>query len=93
MVSAEESEYNAQTIDVSNWTPRDPPARASLEGRFVRLEPLDITKHGDALYDLVSKPEEEQRFRWLPDLAPKSREEFQVGSGFIGLLYKYFRFF
>ncbi len=34
---------------VPGWTPRPRPTRATLVGRFVRLEPLDPAGHGDAL--------------------------------------------
>ena len=30
--------------DLTNWTPRPLPAREPLEGRYVRLEPLDARK-------------------------------------------------
>jgi RimJ/RimL family protein N-acetyltransferase len=63
--------------DLSNWQPRPRPARAPLEGRFVRLEPLDAARHGDGLYEASSAPDADARFRWLPDVPPQSRAAFQ----------------
>src|SRR5690606_39475617 len=36
--------------DLQNWTPRPQPERKVLEGRYVRLEPLNPGKHGDELF-------------------------------------------
>jgi RimJ/RimL family protein N-acetyltransferase len=51
--------------DLSRWTPRPRPTRTTLEGRYVRLEPLDPARHGDALYEAGSGPEAESLFRYL----------------------------
>ena len=48
-----------------------------FEGRFVRLEPLDVKKHGDELYEAAIAGDAESRFRWLPESTPESREAFQ----------------
>lgn len=64
--------------DLSVWTPRPRPEREVLEGRIVRLEPLDPAKHGDGLYDLSTVPDAAQRFRWLGEYPPAHREEFQA---------------
>lgn len=32
------------------WTPRPPPPRTPMEGRFCRVEPLDPARHGAALF-------------------------------------------
>ncbi|MBN9070453.1 MAG: GNAT family N-acetyltransferase [Rhizobiales bacterium] len=63
--------------DLSNWTPRPRPARIPLEGRYVRLEPLDAARHGDGLFLASSVPDAEKLFRWLPDLPPADRAAFQ----------------
>lgn len=63
--------------DLSNWTPRPRPERKPLEGRYVRLEPLDAARHGDGLYEASSVSDIGGRFRWLPDQPPQSRAEFQ----------------
>ncbi|MEE9314244.1 MAG: GNAT family protein [Rhizobiaceae bacterium] len=64
--------------DLSNWEPRPRPERNVLEGRYVRLEPLSAAKHGDELFDAASILGEEDRFLYLPEYPPSSREEFQL---------------
>lgn len=63
--------------DLKNWQPRPRPERKLMEGRYVRLEPLDARKHGDGLYEASSVPDAGQRFTWLPDYPPESRAAFQ----------------
>ena len=63
--------------DLSNWTARPRPTREPMEGRYVRLEPLDAAKHGDQLYDASSIVDADERFRWLFEPPPESREAFQ----------------
>lgn len=63
--------------DLGNWTPRERPARAAMEGRTVRLEPLDAARHGDGLYEAAATEDRDERFRWLYDEAPESRAAFQ----------------
>ena len=64
--------------DLKDWQPRPRPARAPMEGRYVRLEPLSAARHGDGLFEASSVPDIAGRFRYLPDIAPRSRAEFQV---------------
>ncbi len=63
--------------DVSGWTARPRPQRVALDGRFVRLEPLKASTHGDGLYAASSVADAGQRFRWLPELPPENRAAFQ----------------
>ena len=63
--------------DLSTWTPRERPTRKVMEGRYVRLEPLDAARHGDGLYEATATPDGEERFRWLYDEVPGSRADFQ----------------
>ena len=63
--------------DLSSWTPRPAPARQPIEGRYVRLEPLDAEKHGDGLYEASATDDKDKRFRWLYEYAPESREAYQ----------------
>ncbi|MFK4825535.1 GNAT family N-acetyltransferase [Paenochrobactrum sp. BZR 588] len=62
--------------DLTNWTPREYPQRLILDGRYVRLEPLDTERHGDQLYAASSVADVDQRFRYLFDEPPASREDF-----------------
>ncbi len=52
------------------------PGEAVLTGRFCRLEPLDAALHGDGLYAASAPADAAERFRYLPDLPPTSRAEF-----------------
>jgi RimJ/RimL family protein N-acetyltransferase len=63
--------------DLSNWIARPRPQRVTLEGRYVRLEPLDPAKHGDGLFAASGVSDADQRFRWLFDVPPQSRAAFQ----------------
>lgn len=61
--------------DLRNWTPRARPARVTLQGRYCRLEPLDPTRHGDALHAGTMGAGAEERFRYLFD-EPQDRAAF-----------------
>jgi RimJ/RimL family protein N-acetyltransferase len=63
--------------DLSQWTPRQRPEREPMEGRYVRLEPLDAARHGDGVFEASSTPDKDSRFRWLYDHAPQDRADFQ----------------
>lgn len=63
--------------DLKNWTPRPRPDRKILEGRTVRLEPLSAEKHGDGLYEAATVGNAAERFLWLGEVTPESREAFQ----------------
>lgn len=41
--------------DLSKWSPRQYPEKRVFEGRYVRIEPLNIEKHGDELYEVSGK--------------------------------------
>jgi RimJ/RimL family protein N-acetyltransferase len=62
---------------LENWQPRPRPSRETLEGRYVRLEPLDPAAHGDELYAASSVPDAAERFAWLFEYPPESRAAFQ----------------
>ena len=63
--------------DLQNWKGCERPHRKVMEGRYVRLEPLEIAKHGDGLFEAATAGDSDGRFRWLPESTPQSREEFQ----------------
>jgi RimJ/RimL family protein N-acetyltransferase len=63
--------------DLSAWTIRPRPQRVTLEGRLVRLEPLDAARHGGGLFEAVSAPGADQRFRWLFEEPPADRAALQ----------------
>jgi len=62
--------------DLTHWTPRAAPVRAPLNGRHVRLEPLDPVRHGDDLYAASTVADADERFRWLFDRPPASRQDY-----------------
>ncbi len=62
--------------DLSDWTPRPRPRRAPMEGRYVRLEPLDAKLHGDGLFEASSVADAKERFRWLFEYPPETRSAF-----------------
>ncbi|WP_337056127.1 GNAT family N-acetyltransferase [Pseudomonas sp. USHLN015] len=44
-----------------DWHPVPTPARAPLDGRFVRLEPVDANRHGDDLWVALQSPDGDPR--------------------------------
>ena len=63
--------------DLTEWEGCERPHRKIFEGRYVRLEPLDVTEHGDGLYEAAIAGDSDERFRWLMETTPSSREAFQ----------------
>jgi RimJ/RimL family protein N-acetyltransferase len=58
------------------WSSRPRPARAPLEGRYCRLEPLEPRRHGEQLFEASMGAGAEERFRYLFE-APQSRPDFE----------------
>ena len=63
--------------DLKNWTARPRPERKTLEGRYVRLEPLSAAWHGDGLFEAATVANADERFRWLGEYPPESRAALQ----------------
>jgi len=59
------------------WSSRPRPERATIEGRYCRLEPLEPRRHGDQLFAASMAPGAEERFRYLFE-APQSRADFDA---------------
>ena len=68
---------NRVVTDLDTWKARAQPRREPLEGRFVRLEPLEAARHGDGLFEASTTPDADERFRWLSEYPPESREAFR----------------
>ncbi|HEY9568377.1 MAG TPA: GNAT family protein [Thalassobaculum sp.] len=51
---------------VPGWTPRPRPPRSPMLGRSVRLEPLRVAEHADALFEAVSEDAEGRMWTYLP---------------------------
>ena len=64
-------------MDLADWSARPRPAQAPMEGRYVRLEPLE-QGHADTLYQAASADGAEDRFRWLFETPPRDRAEFDA---------------
>lgn len=45
------------STDLSHWQPRSVPPHEILQGRFIRLEPLDAARHGDDLWQELQGPD------------------------------------
>lgn len=59
---------------LEGWTaPPFPPAKV-LEGRYCRLEPLDVARHLDAIW--AANGGQEQVWDWLPAEPPKDKETY-----------------
>jgi len=67
----------AATSDLRTWVPRPRPARKPIDGRTARLEPIDARRHGDDLFEISTGPNAAERFRYLKETPPESRETFQ----------------
>jgi RimJ/RimL family protein N-acetyltransferase len=63
--------------DLAHWTARERPQKRTLEGRYVRLEPLDPARHGDDLFNACSGPDAEDLFRFLFETPPADRADFE----------------
>lgn len=61
---------------LANWQARPRPQRIVMEGRYVRLEPLDRVRHGEGLFIASTVTDAAERFRWLPEFPPASRDAF-----------------
>jgi RimJ/RimL family protein N-acetyltransferase len=48
------------------WLPRQLPPLAAMSGRFCRVEPIDSTRHGEALYAAYATDREGRLWTYLP---------------------------
>ena len=65
--------------DLANWTPRPFPERKVLDGRYCRLEPLDVGKHGADLWGSMAGAD--SVWAYLPAFPPKERAEYEALLG------------
>lgn len=56
------------------WTPRPRPARQVLSGRYGRLEPVNVERHGADLYASYSDAADDRDWTYLAVERPVSRE-------------------
>ncbi|MHC5305652.1 GNAT family N-acetyltransferase [Bartonella sp. LJL80] len=64
--------------DLAHFEKRSFPERKTLEGRFVRLEPMSVEQHLDGLFDAGHQPDGQERFRWLFEQPPRDRQEMET---------------
>jgi RimJ/RimL family protein N-acetyltransferase len=62
--------------DLTNWTPPPFPQRKALEGRYCRLEPLDVSRHGGEIAAAVLGADDV--WAYLPAPPPKDRVEYDA---------------
>lgn len=65
-------------MDLSHWKGAPRPERVVIDGRYVRLEPLDPAKHGDDLFVSAQADGADSRFRYLFEDAPADRAAFDA---------------
>jgi RimJ/RimL family protein N-acetyltransferase len=65
-------------MDLTHWNGVPRPERITLEGRYVRLEPLDATRHGADLFASARAPGADDRFRYLFENAPVDLAAFTL---------------
>ena len=63
-------------MDLNSWTGVPKPERKTFEGRYVRIEPLNVERHSETLFESAQAPGVEERFRYLFDAAPANTAEF-----------------
>jgi len=72
----------SNTDPVPNWQGAAEPRREPLEGRFVRLEPLDVASHGDDLWLALQGPDSDPLlWDYLPYGPFAGREPFDAWLG------------
>lgn len=59
-------------------TPARRPQRIVLDGRYVRIEPIDAARHGAALYAASHGPDKEMLWRYLPETPFPDARTFQT---------------
>jgi RimJ/RimL family protein N-acetyltransferase/ribosomal protein S18 acetylase RimI-like enzyme len=62
--------------DLSHWTPPPFPPAKVLEGRWCRLEPLDVARHLDEIW--TANAGHDQVWDWLPAAPPKDKEAYRA---------------
>ena len=60
-----------------NWEPRPRPPRIAMEGRFVRVEPLEPERHGGDLFEAFSADADGRIWTYLPYGPFASRAELE----------------
>ncbi len=65
-------------MDLAGWKGVARPGRVILEGRYARLEPLDIERHHATLFESAQATGAAERFRYLPNQPPEGLDDFNA---------------
>jgi RimJ/RimL family protein N-acetyltransferase len=65
-------------VPLPGWAPRPRPPRAVLEGRTCRLEPLDVARHADALFEANARDADGRGWTYLPYGPFADREAYRA---------------
>jgi len=65
-------------MDLSDWRGVQRPERVTLQGRYARLEPLSLARHGEQLFVSAVEPGADDRFRYLPERTPADNSGFRA---------------
>lgn len=68
-------------MDLTQWAGVPLPRLEVLDGSYARLEPLDPAAHASTLYEAATAPGSEERFRYMFEPPPASRDEFDRWVG------------
>lgn len=63
---------------LENWSARPRPERSTLEGRHIRLEPLDPDAHEEGLFRATSGEGAEARMEFLFEEPAETRQDFRI---------------
>ena len=63
---------------VSEWSRRQPPTHAAIDGRFCRLEPINAARHGNALFAANATAPDERAWTYLFTEPFTHREDFRL---------------
>jgi RimJ/RimL family protein N-acetyltransferase len=74
---------------VAGWTPRQRPPLTPIQGRFCRVEPLNVERHAFDLYAAYSEDREGRMWTYLPWGPYASFEQFRAATE-IGLKREHF---
>jgi RimJ/RimL family protein N-acetyltransferase len=64
-------------VDLHDWTGVPAPTTEPLEGRYVRLEPIDPAAHAASLYEASAADGAENRFRYLFETPPAEAADIE----------------
>ena len=51
---------------VNNWSPKNVPPRAHLQGNYCSLEPINIQKHAEILFKNLTDQNQGESWTYLP---------------------------